>query len=108
MSAHLAGAVPNVAELAGGNPFFLEQLFAAAADPGQTSAEELPQIAELAKLLERSSRPGRRLRHVAQLVGPSGDAIALPEHVYHLLRRIKSQVDPAGRIRANHPIPAAV
>ena len=31
-----------------------------------------------------------------------------PEHVYHRLRRIKSQVDPAGIIRSNHPIPAAV
>jgi FAD/FMN-containing dehydrogenase len=31
-----------------------------------------------------------------------------PEHVYHRLRRIKSQVDPAGLIRANHPIPATV
>jgi FAD/FMN-containing dehydrogenase len=33
---------------------------------------------------------------------------AHPEHVFHRLRRIKSQVDPSGLIRANHPIPAAV
>jgi FAD binding domain len=31
-----------------------------------------------------------------------------PEHVYFRLRRIKAQVDPAGMIRSNHPIPAAV
>jgi len=30
------------------------------------------------------------------------------EHVYHRLRRIKSQVDPSGMIRGNHPIPSVV
>ena len=39
---------------------------------------------------------------------PTDPRLIWPEHVYHRLRRIKAQVDPAGLIRANHAIPAAV
>ena len=39
---------------------------------------------------------------------PTDPRLIWPEHIYHRLRRIKAQVDPAGLIRANHAIPAAV
>jgi FAD binding domain len=39
---------------------------------------------------------------------PTDPRLIWPEHVYHRLRRIKAQVDPAGMMRANHAIPAAV
>jgi FAD/FMN-containing dehydrogenase len=39
---------------------------------------------------------------------PTDPRLIWAEHVYHRLRRIKAQVDPANLIRANHAIPAAV
>jgi Berberine and berberine like len=39
---------------------------------------------------------------------PTDPRLIWAEHVYHRLRRIKAQVDPANLIRANHQIPAAV
>jgi excisionase family DNA binding protein len=61
-------------------------------EPIAAPAEDLPKLTELAKLFERSvvrrtARPRGRAPGAA-LVGPSGEQLALPESLYHLLARL--------------------
>lgn len=56
--------------------------------PVSAPLEQRADVAKLSKLLDGIGRPRRRRAPKCKLVGPDGEAIAVPESVFYVLERV--------------------